>query len=115
MKTIDAIKNFGKKALVGGLILSGWVIGCGSGERGDKTIVNQKLDNNYSVKVIANVKPMETDSYQFILTDSSGNNKLNMDNIPGSTRISLKQNDDYTMNIYNGEINYTKTEKNSTK
>ena len=91
MKTLNSIKNSGRKALVGGLIgLAGLGIGC-SKHIENRTLIHEELDNNYTVKYIQEDNRFGADCYQLIIEDSTGNQLIRLDNI-------LK-GDNYELNI----------------
>ena len=112
MNTIDSLKNFGRKALVGSLILTGLGTGCSAGKiREEKILFERKLGKEYTIKYIQKDIAYESDVYQFTISDSSGDKIIDMTNIDWKTNLRIKQEDDYTFNCWNGEIKYSKENK----
>lgn len=70
MNTLESIKNFGRKALVSSLVLSGLATGCTTTPRVE---ISEKINNNLKVEYITFDRECQGDIHKLIVSDSSGN------------------------------------------
>ena len=100
MKTLNSIKNFGRKTLVGGLILTGLAgLNC-SVDNNVTDVLEIKIGDKYTAKSVINTKQFDNDNYTFLIEDSTGNRILQLYFLSGIKPIAIEVKDNNTFKTY---------------
>ena len=99
MKTLESLKSFGRKAFVGGLVLSGLATGC-STTPSIRIEIDEQINKNLNVKYITIDERLDTDRHILIVSDSLNNDIVRVEikgepdqiSVYGRDKTTIKEN-----------------------